>query len=331
VFGKHPAWRDFIDPAVLPPIPAALRLFHSTFRPGVEVAFSDARRHACLLAFGNRSSSVIVLVVPSGDSAGRRSPLMIGVAALMPFDRLLYFAGERMLALSDSLRGSIDQSSFTARRRDAAATWVPEFQLVDETLTARDWEIAQARRRCRRERLNRWLGRSGPAAAGGAGEAKTSAEAGTIPAPTESTPPRAADGYALFTQPAELVRAAAPLRRFMRRIRVAAASSSRQSTLARWLRDLWHDRFHRRAGAGRMILVPSECDDLLSGAKAWAATLTGHKLDTRPIALAVSASPQAHAVLFRRATPKHAPTLCDALRWRGGGDPRRPEHASPTA
>jgi hypothetical protein len=137
VFGKHPAWPDFIDVARLPPVPASFRHFHDNLRSGVDAVYTDPAAVPRFLLWGNRGRSGIVGVYPSRDGGNprtgqfRRSPLLVGMHARVPLPILLDFGGDRIASLAAKLSDPelADNQVITAIRA-AAESWPSYFSTI---------------------------------------------------------------------------------------------------------------------------------------------------------------------------------------------------------
>lgn len=110
VWGKHPAWRDFIDGALLPAPPAGFRDFHRTLRTPIESVYAIADRDPRLLLWQDRAGSALVLVLPSRDAGdpatggSRRSPLFVGLSGPVGAIELLALARWQLPELAAALR-----------------------------------------------------------------------------------------------------------------------------------------------------------------------------------------------------------------------------------
>ncbi len=139
VFGKHPAWPDFIDVARLPPVPESLRHFHDHLRSGVDAVYTGPSAVPRFLLWHNRGRSGVIGVHPSRDGGNpragqprtghfRRSPLLIGVAARVPLPVLLNFAGDRIASLAARLsEPSMGEDQVITAITDAVASWRTDF------------------------------------------------------------------------------------------------------------------------------------------------------------------------------------------------------------
>lgn len=131
VWGKHPAWRDFIDGAQLPPPPDAFRDFHRTLRTPIERIYANADCDARLLLWEDRAGSALVLLLPSHDAIdpatgrSRRSPLFVGMSARgAGAIELLSMARHELPALAGALRvESLAAEEFLSLVRAAQSAW----------------------------------------------------------------------------------------------------------------------------------------------------------------------------------------------------------------
>lgn len=139
VFGKHPAWRDFIDPAVLPPEPPAFAHFHRRLRPAAEAAYARDGKPPRLLAWRGGAGSAVLLVLPSRDAgdpaAGswRACPLFLGVGGRLPLDDLVSFAGPRLAGLAAELQDATRTAEEFVDLVDEAAVDWPQEAAADVT------------------------------------------------------------------------------------------------------------------------------------------------------------------------------------------------------
>jgi hypothetical protein len=137
VFGKHPAWPDFIDVARLPSVPDSFRHFHDDLRSGVDAVYTGPEAVARFLLWHSRGRSGVIGVHPSRDGGHlrtghfRRSPLLIGMAARVPLQTLLNFAGDRITSLAARLsESSTGENQVIAAITSAVASWRTDFTTV---------------------------------------------------------------------------------------------------------------------------------------------------------------------------------------------------------
>ncbi|HWE01830.1 MAG TPA: hypothetical protein VG326_05420 [Tepidisphaeraceae bacterium] len=130
VFGKHPAWKDFIDVNVLPPVPKPFNDFHRRLRPAIEAAYSSNHLPPRMVVWRRGRFTGVLAILNSQDApnpqagTSRRSPLIVG-SCLYKFDGAsLDWAVKHVDALGAYL-GVPRRSSeeFLSAVRDAQRSW----------------------------------------------------------------------------------------------------------------------------------------------------------------------------------------------------------------
>jgi hypothetical protein len=134
LFGKHPAWADYINPQVLPQQHRSYKILHELWRPAIENHYgrlgagAAARPHVLAWQKGNRAT--LVLLRPSHDRGDRRlgqfrrAPLIIGIGANCPLVALTDFAAPRLRQFVDCIGDpALDEKSMTVLLHDVFLEW----------------------------------------------------------------------------------------------------------------------------------------------------------------------------------------------------------------
>jgi len=137
VFGKHPAWRDFIDPSLLPGTPRPFHDFHVRLRAAAESEFACRGRKPLVAAWRNLDTSAVLLILPSRDGADpftgstRLSPLFLGSCIRGSLGELFRFSIPRLTSLATYLiQEGRTASQFVNGIRLATKNWTDDFEAL---------------------------------------------------------------------------------------------------------------------------------------------------------------------------------------------------------
>jgi hypothetical protein len=137
VFGKHPAWRDFIDPSLLPATPRPFHDFHIRLRSAAEIQFARPGRKPLVAAWRNPDSAAVLVIHPSRDGADpstgstRHSPLYLGSCIRGSLGELFRFSMPRLSSLASYLlQEERTAGQFVTGIRGAAKSWTEDFDAL---------------------------------------------------------------------------------------------------------------------------------------------------------------------------------------------------------